>query len=86
MVTNSQGRARVCVFYPQNYAEWVEATLTAAAGVTGTEGSQSSVFTLQVLASDVDDETESPPNQISPFGADVPTGTAADCSIPPPAP
>lgn len=86
VITNSQGRARVCVFYPQNYAEWVEATLTAAAGVTGTEGSQSSVFTLQVLASDVDDETEAPPNQFSPFGVDVPTGTAADCSIPPPAP
>ena len=24
VITNSQGRARVCVFYPQNYAWWVE--------------------------------------------------------------
>ncbi len=87
VTTNSQGRARVCVFYPQNYAEWVESTLTAKASVTGgTEFSESSVFTLQVLASDVDNETEAPPNQFSPFGVDVPTGTAADCSIPPPAP
>jgi hypothetical protein len=31
VTTNSQGRARVCVFYPQNYAEWVESTLTAKA-------------------------------------------------------
>lgn len=86
VTTNSQGLARVCVFYPQNYAEWLEATLTAAAGVTGTEGSQSSVFTLQVLAADVDSETDAPPNQSSPFGVDVPTGTSADCSIPPPTP
>jgi hypothetical protein len=81
VVTNSQGRARVCVFYPQNYAEWVESTLTAKASVTGgTEFSESSVFTLQVLASDVDSETEAPPNQYSPFG------TALNCATPPPAP
>jgi hypothetical protein len=76
VTTNSQGRARICVFYPQNYAEWVEATLTAKASVTGgTEFAESSVFTLQVLASDVDSETESPPNQISPFGTDLACGT-----------
>ena len=81
VLTNSQGRARVCVFYPQNYAEWVESTLTAKASVTGgTEFSESSVFTLQVLASDVDSETETPPNLYSPFG------TALDCATPPPAP
>lgn len=81
VTTNSQGRARVCVFYPQNYAEWVEATLTAKAGVTGgTEFAESSVFTLQALASDVDTETESPPNQFSPFGTDL------NCVTPPPAP
>lgn len=81
VTTNSQGRARICVFYPQNYAEWVEATLTAKASVTGgTEFSESSVFTLQVLASDVDSETEAPPNQFSPFGTDL------NCATPPPAP
>jgi hypothetical protein len=81
VTTNSQGRARICVFYPQNYAEWVEATLTAKASVTGgTEFSESSVFTLQVLASDVDSETEAPPNQVSPFGDDL------NCVTGPPAP
>ena len=86
VITNSQGRARICVFYPQNYAEWLEATLTAKASVTGSEFSKSSVFTLQVLASDVDDENEAPPNQFSPFGVDVPTGTTTDCTIAPPTP
>ena len=81
VVTNSQGRARVCVFYPQNYAEWVEATLTAKASVTGgSEFSESSVFTLQVLSADVDSETDAPPNQFSPFGTDL------NCATPPPAP
>jgi hypothetical protein len=78
VTTNTQGNARVCVFYPQNYAEWVEVTLTATAPVGGSEFSRSSVFTLQVLASDVDSETDAPPNGISPFGADL------DCGTPPP--
>lgn len=80
VTTNSQGRARVCVFYPQNYAEWVEAALTAKASVSGTEFGRTSVFLLDVLADDADDEDESPPNRISPFGTDL------ACAIPPPAP
>ena len=86
VVTNSQGRARICVFYPQNYAQWLEATLTAKASVTGSEFSKSSVFILQVLAADVKTETDAPPNQFSPFGVDVPTGTTNDCTIPPTTP
>lgn len=78
VVTNSQGNARVCVFYPQNYAEWVEVTLTATVPVGGSEFSSSSVFALQVLAGDVDSETDAPPNQFSPFGTDP------DCGTPPP--
>ncbi|MEZ5564108.1 MAG: Ig-like domain-containing protein [Gammaproteobacteria bacterium] len=91
VVTNSQGRARVCVFYPQNYALWLKARLTAKASVTGgTEFSESSLFTLEVLADDVDSENESPPNQYSPFGADNGPGNpltgnpATDCAVPPP--
>lgn len=91
VVTNSQGRARVCVFYPQNYAMWVRSRLTAKASVTGgTEFSESSLFTLEVLADDVKTASESPPNQYSPFGSDngpgIPlTGNAAtDCAVPPP--
>lgn len=80
VTTNSQGRARVCVFYPQNYAQWLEATLTAKASVTGSEFSRSSVFVLDVLADDVDDQSVTPPNRLSPFGTDL------NCAIPPPAP
>lgn len=85
VVTNSQGRARVCVFYPQNYAEWVEADITAKASVTGgSEFSENTTFLLEVLADDVNQEDTSPPNLTSPFGDDTPTGTQADCTIPPP--
>jgi hypothetical protein len=80
VVTNSQGRARVCVFYPQNYALWVEAAIGAKASVSGSEFSRSTVFVLDVSADDVDDVQVTPPNLVSPFGIDL------NCSIPPPAP
>lgn len=91
VVTNSQGRARVCVFYPQNFALWVKSRLTAKASVTGgSEFSESTLFVLDVLADDVDDENESPPNQFSPYGADNGPGSPltgnplTDCAVPPP--
>ncbi|MEQ1801039.1 MAG: Ig-like domain-containing protein [Gammaproteobacteria bacterium] len=91
VVTNSQGRARVCVFYPQNYALWVKSRLTAKASVTGgSEFSESTLFTLEVLSDDVDSENETPPNLYSPFGADNGPGSpltgvpATDCAVPPP--
>jgi hypothetical protein len=91
VITNSQGRARVCVFYPQNYALWVKSRLTAKASVTGgSEFSESTLFTLEVLASDVDSENETPPNLNSPYGADNGPGNpltgvpATDCAVPPP--
>lgn len=80
VVTNGQGQARVCVFYPQDHAEWIEATLTARAPVSGSEFSSSSVFVLDVAADDVDDQNETPPNRFSPFG------TTLDCAVPPPNP
>lgn len=80
VTTNSQGRARICVFYPQNYALWLEAALTAKASVAGSEFSRSSVFVLDVLTDDIDDATQTPPNLLSPFGTDL------DCAVPPPAP
>lgn len=91
VVTNSQGRARICVFYPQNYAEWVKARLTAKASVTGgSEFSESSLFTLEVLAADVNTQNTSPPNVFSPYGADNGPGQpltgvpATDCAVAPP--
>jgi hypothetical protein len=91
VITNSQGRARVCVFYPQNFARWVETALTAKASVSGTEFTRSSVFLLDVLADDIDDEGVQPPNIESPYGPSlVPDGVGgfrqATCADPPPAP
>ncbi|MEO7387428.1 MAG: Ig-like domain-containing protein [Gammaproteobacteria bacterium] len=91
VVTNSQGRARVCVFYPQNFAMWVKARLTAKASVTGgSEFSESSLFVLEVSADDVANENVAPPNQFSPFGSDNGPGMpltgvpGTDCAVPPP--
>ena len=83
MVTDSQGKARVCVFYPQSYNLWVDARIQAKASVQGTEFSKSQTFLLQALADDLNDVNVDPPGVVSPFGL-APTGTSADCSIAPP--
>jgi hypothetical protein len=85
VVTNAQGRARVCVFYPKNYNLWVDARITAKASVSGTETTRAQTFTLDALASDIANTNASPPGQISPFGFVTPTTTdIAACVIPPP--
>jgi len=68
VTTNSQGIARVCIYYPQSYALWLEVEIGAQASVSGTEFSADQDYWLEVLASDVQDENESPPNYISPYG------------------
>lgn len=83
VVTDSQGKARVCVFYPQSYNLWVDARIQAKASVQGTEFSKSQTFLLQALAQDINNVNADPPGVVSPFGL-APTGTNADCSIAPP--
>ncbi|MGI9344467.1 MAG: hypothetical protein ACR2QV_16660, partial [Gammaproteobacteria bacterium] len=78
VITNSQGIARVCVIWPQNFSLWVDAQIEATAGVSGSESSQAQVFRLPALASDLQNISASPPSQFSPFGTDL------DCTIPPP--
>ncbi len=78
VVTDSQGKARVCVFYPQNYNLWLDARIQAQASVAGTETTQSQTFTLEALASDINNVNVSPPGVVSPFGP------GSDCSVPPP--
>ncbi len=78
VTTSSQGIARVCVFWPQNFSWWVSAQIEARASVSGTEFSALSVFLLPALAQDITDISASPPNQISPFGTD------GVCATPPP--
>ncbi|MBT8441982.1 MAG: Ig-like domain-containing protein, partial [Gammaproteobacteria bacterium] len=78
VITNSQGIARVCVIWPQNFAWWLDAQIEALSTVSGSESSAVSFFTLAALAEDLNDLTTQPPNVVSPFG------TEQDCGIPPP--
>jgi hypothetical protein len=65
--TDDKGFALVDVYYPQEYAYWLEVTLSASASVQGTEFSRQATFMLPGL---VDDFTGSgtPPGPTSPFG------------------
>jgi hypothetical protein len=86
ITTGGDGRARVCVLYPQNYNLWLDARLQARATVQGTEFSKSATFELEALASDIRNTNASPPGVVSPFG-DVDTSPSAAplaCSQPPP--
>jgi hypothetical protein len=76
VTTNSQGIARVCIYYPQSYALWLEVEIGAQASVSGTEFSANQDYWLEVLADDVDNVNESPPNYESPYG------TADTCANP----
>lgn len=80
VVTDNQGRARVCVFYPQNYNQWLDVRITARASVAGTETAKSQTFELEALASDMTNINASPPGAISPFGL---AANDADCTVDP---
>jgi len=67
-VTDAAGFGIVDVIYPQDHARWVAVTLEAKTSVQGTEFASASSFTLTINGDDVDDENESPPGAISPFG------------------
>jgi hypothetical protein len=86
VTTGADGRARVCVLYPQNYNLWLDARIQARATVQGTEFSKSATFELEALADDINDVDASPPGVVSPFG-DVdtsPTAAPLACDQPPP--
>jgi len=86
ITTANDGRARVCVLYPQNYNLWLDARIQARASVQGTEFSKSATFELEALASDLKNVNASPPGVVSPFG-DVDTSAGASepaCTQPPP--
>lgn len=86
ITTGNDGRARVCVLYPQNYNWWLDARIQARASVQGTEFSKSATFELEALAADINDLNTAPPGVVSPFG-NVDTGPAAStpaCTQPPP--
>jgi len=68
VTTNAIGLARVCIYYPQSYALWLEPQIEARTQVSGTEFSDSETFVLEVLAADVSDSSVNPPNDESPYG------------------
>lgn len=73
--TDSGGFGIVDVLYPQEFANWVDVTLTATTSVQGTEFAESASFLLPIAASDVNDQTVQPPGNPSPFGT---SNTCAD--------
>ena len=85
VTTGNDGRARVCVLYPQNYNLWVDARIQARASVQGTEFGKSATFELDALADDINDINTSPPGQVSPFGAvDTSPGAIEPACLQPP--
>lgn len=79
VTTDENGRAIVQITYGQSYAHWVNINLIASAKVTGSESSNQTIFTLPVLATDINDEDLSPPRQG--VGREGPFGGAQDCSV-----
>ncbi len=78
ITTDQNGFALIDVFYPQEFAYWLEVTLEARAAVQGTEYAALTTFVLPGLASDFASEDISPPGVSSPFGTD------GICGTPPP--
>ena len=84
VITGSDGRARVCVLYPQNYNLWLDARIQARASVAGTEFSKSQTFELEALADDLNNTDASPPGVVSPFGPIPASPPVNVCTVPPP--
>jgi hypothetical protein len=78
VTTDANGFALVDIYYPQDLAYWLQATLEASTSVQGTDYRKASTFVLEGLAGDFSSETVSPPGLFSPFGVD------GDCTTAPP--
>lgn len=77
ITTDENGRASFSVEYPQNYAWWVAARITAIATVAGTESRSHAIFDFPASADDMKVDG-TPPNVVSPFGIDTTTCTNPD--------
>lgn len=77
-VSDPGGFGILDVFYPQDHAQWVFVTLEATTSVQGSEFAEASSFVLPISGADVDDENESPPGAVSPFGSGGLVPTCAD--------
>jgi hypothetical protein len=76
VTTNANGFALLDVFYPQEYAYWLEVTLQATASVQGTEFARQTTFIPPGLSGDFSSENTTPPGYRSPFGSDGVCATA----------
>lgn len=74
--TDKNGFALFWVYYPQQYAYWLEVSLTAKLTVQGTEFSETTVFVPDGVSTDFSQETVTPPGIVSPFGSDGICATA----------
>ncbi len=74
VITDTNGFVLVSVYYPQEYAYYLQVTLQAQASVQGTAFSASSTFLLPGSANDFGTVTVAAPGILSPFG------TSATCS------
>jgi hypothetical protein len=78
LTTDANGFGLIDVYWPQEFAYWLEVTLEARTSVQGTEFTESTTFLLDGSATDFNSATVAPPGVVSPFGSD------GDCSTPPP--
>lgn len=75
LTTNSSGFGFIDVVYPQEYAFYIQVTLTATASVAGTEFAEPTTFVVTGAATDFNNESVAPPGIVSPFGI---SNTCAD--------
>jgi Bacterial Ig-like domain (group 1) len=78
VTTDKNGFALFWVYYPQEYAYWLEVALTAKLTVQGTEFSETTVFIPSGSATDFTSQQADPPGLISPFGYDGVCATPHD--------
>jgi len=70
-VTDANGFIQVKVFYPQEYAYYLDVALSASGTVSGTEYVRTSNFMLAGSAGDFSNINVAPPGMASPFGTGV---------------
>jgi hypothetical protein len=74
--TDANGFALLEVWYPQEFAYWLEVEMEARTSVQGTEFAESTIFVPPGSASDFQSQTVAPPGPTSPFGIDGNCATA----------
>jgi hypothetical protein len=78
VTTDKNGFGLFWVYYPQEYAQWLEVALTAKLTVQGTEFTETTKFVPPGSAQDFNTQTNVPPGYFSPFGFDGACATPHD--------